>query len=437
MVPVKSITIISVFGHRNKGDAAIFANLVSQVEAISPDARISAVVRNPRTERVLYPDLRIEEQLLCSSARSRWLKFLQMLWFALGSLAWMYWRRLGSFLLPARKRRAIEAISEAGLVLSCGGGFLHDSYPGFVIHLFEMHVAQRLGKPLVLVSQSIGPFRSAWSRRLAHRVLDRCEAILPRERISLKYLTGQLHITRPRIELTPDLAFLNTEARGGDSRLRTEIVASIPEGARIVGVTARYWNFPSRRSEARYLNEDFHQKLGHLLDSLVETTGLNVVFFPQAITRDFNDFDDRAVARRVAATMAHRESVLLIEDDISVAEIRFMIGRCELFVGTRMHSNIFALTAGVPTLAISYLPKTPGIMELAGLGDLVVGMDADLAEFIDVSRKLLTRQSEIRELLRDRIPEIQTTISGTLSRVISGHPHTSAPGEADQVPDLR
>jgi colanic acid/amylovoran biosynthesis protein len=41
-----------------------------------------------------------------------------------------------------------------------------------------------------------------------------------------------------------------------------------------------------------------------------------------------------------------------------------------------MHSNIFALTLGLPTVAISYDPKTDGIMAALGLSEYVIAASA-------------------------------------------------------------
>ena len=412
------ITIISVFGHRNKGDAAIFRSLLLHVERLHPGAEIAAVVRHPETERDLYPRIRIEEQLLRSTAARRPVKLLEMVRFALGCLLWVASRPLGCALLPTRKRSALDAIARAELVLSCGGGFLHDSFPGFVVHLFEMYVVQRLGKPLILTGQSIGPFRSHWSRRLARRILDRCDLILPRERISLEYLRSDLGVTRPGILLIPDLAFSPDEGLGEPAGRTGSTAARIVRGPGLVGVTVRHWNFAGRASEAGDLNRRFQEILSDILDSLVARTGYRIVFFPQAISAGFSARDDRAIARKVAGTMEHGEAVTLIEEDLPVPELRQAIARCDLFVGTRMHSNIFALSAGVPTLAISYLPKTRGIMELVGLGEHVVDMTAGTERFQEGLRRLVESQDEIRSLLRKRMPDIRASIADVLSQAI-------------------
>ena len=54
-----------------------------------------------------------------------------------------------------------------------------------------------------------------------------------------------------------------------------------------------------------------------------------------------------------------------------------MYGLMDFFVGTRMHSVIFAMLSAVPVIAISYQgPKAQGIMEQALLSNYVINIDS-------------------------------------------------------------
>jgi colanic acid/amylovoran biosynthesis protein len=43
----------------------------------------------------------------------------------------------------------------------------------------------------------------------------------------------------------------------------------------------------------------------------------------------------------------------------------------DAFLASRMHSAIFAISRGIPTMALAYQPKTIGTFELLGLGEYV------------------------------------------------------------------
>nr|CRH06549.1 Protein of unknown function [Candidatus Magnetococcus massalia] len=105
------------------------------------------------------------------------------------------------------------------------------------------------------------------------------------------------------------------------------------------------------------------------------------LFFPQVIYAEGAD-DDRMVSRRIYGLLdlEVKSRVTLLEDDLDPRQLRKQIGEMDLFIGTRMHSNIFALSEGVKTLAIAYEPKTTGIMSGLHLQRYVCAMEElDLA----------------------------------------------------------
>jgi len=61
-----------------------------------------------------------------------------------------------------------------------------------------------------------------------------------------------------------------------------------------------------------------------------------------------------------------KDRVKLLRGDYSAAELKAVIGRCDLFVGGKMHANIAALSLHVPTVAIQYSSKFYGIMRMLG-----------------------------------------------------------------------
>ncbi|VWX34449.1 conserved hypothetical protein [Exiguobacterium oxidotolerans] len=52
-----------------------------------------------------------------------------------------------------------------------------------------------------------------------------------------------------------------------------------------------------------------------------------------------------------------------------------MYGKMNRFIGSRMHSTIFSLAGGVPTIALSYQPKTLGTFKRLGLEEFVYDIE--------------------------------------------------------------
>ena len=90
----------------------------------------------------------------------------------------------------------------------------------------------------------------------------------------------------------------------------------------------------------------------------------------------------------------------------------------DYFIGTRMHSNIFAITSNVKTIAIAYEPKTVGIMDMLGLSSYVIQMGK-------ITEKKLTRLFDVMKNdkeyivnLSERIPNVKHLSKSNISSII-------------------
>jgi polysaccharide pyruvyl transferase WcaK-like protein len=86
------------------------------------------------------------------------------------------------------------------------------------------------------------------------------------------------------------------------------------------------------------------------------------------------------------------ENLSALKDDIST---------CNVFVGTRFHSVLLAVQAGVPTIGLSYEQKTVNFMNDAGIGDYA--LDIGTIKNEDISRtwdKLIMNNSQYEVQLK-------------------------------------
>jgi len=97
-----------------------------------------------------------------------------------------------------------------------------------------------------------------------------------------------------------------------------------------------------------------------------------------------------------------------IDEPWSSDELQAAYGQMDLFIGTRLHSNIFALTAGTPVLAIAYYYKTHGVMQMLGLSDWTIDIAAvDSETLTGLLEKLWSHRQEIHLHLASKLPEVQ------------------------------
>jgi colanic acid/amylovoran biosynthesis protein len=116
------------------------------------------------------------------------------------------------------------------------------------------------------------------------------------------------------------------------------------------------------------------------------------------VTGPSSEKDDRQISREVAARM--KGSAHVIGGDYLPGELKGIIGKCEIFVGARMHANIAALSQEIPTVALAYSHKTPGIMDLFGQKNLV--LDSRTAQIKELEATL-SRVWQDRDTIRREI----------------------------------
>ncbi len=400
------ILIVNVYSWRQKGDLAIVLSMVRDLRAAFQDAEFVLSSQEPEDDRGHYgcDVVGSFRSLALRLTNRRWAIVALMLVLIPASLLWALCRRsLGVRLpLPGRFTALLEAYAGADLVVSCGGGYLYGgreptSFLGPVFEIYSLIHASVADRPMYLYAQSLGPFYGRVQRWTASLALRGARLIEAREEVSARLARELAGGVTTRIGY--DAAFLTPALfeDGGDIELPE--LAELPDP--IVGLTVRAWSSPA--VQARY--EKQMVRYIHVLHD----RGFSVVLFPQVTVAPFDD--DRLVMERLRPHVADLPRVTIITRELELIEILALMERFTLMVGTRMHSNIMALSRGTPCIAISYQPKTEGIMEQLGMSSYVVPYERATAEaLLDRTDSILEHQAELTETLERQIGPIQQQV---------------------------
>jgi colanic acid/amylovoran biosynthesis protein len=389
------------YTYRNKGDAALVAALISELRRVLPDADISISSDTPNLDRLyvsatVLPPIHgylLEQETIAaldggesffcrlrngltrklSGVLSRvegrvvatwgyfWLQAARLAWFLLlARVAAMQGGGPLRTVVPPTRRGALAALCDADLVVFAPGGYFlspHEDHSHWFRHVATLFLARWLRKPIALAPMTIGPFFGSINRYLARAALRGATQIWLREQSSYDALL-RLGITGPDLRVTTDIAFLLEPRR--TSRVQN-LQAAILEGRPRpwIGVSVRHYDFPGHPDSAAQL-ETYKNSMTELTRHVVDTYGGSVIFVPQVVGEPR---DDLQVADEVSRRAGRKGHVHIVRDDLSPEELSALYSEFDAFVGVRMHANIFALVAGVPTLAIAYEPKTRGIMK--------------------------------------------------------------------------
>jgi colanic acid/amylovoran biosynthesis protein len=440
---IKKILCPGGYTWQNKGDAALIICMLEELRAYYADAEFVLLSDTPALDEKKYHErvlsMPFDADSNTSEKKSGRIRHIQRIYNSY--IGWRFGgllrlKRVPSFKLPEHidkifrfylfavratifctifknnsyrffgtKNREImrEFCSADAVVFIPGGYFLTPNHRHvyWLRHVSSLLIAHFLGKPIILYACSIGPFEGAHNRWLAEKILNMADVIILRENISSKIIS-ELGVKRPRVYETTDAAFL---LRGCDHERATALFKKYltnSDGLRI-GISVRPYGFLgdaiSEQKKRGYVSS-----MAQLVDFAIENHGASVYFMPQGLLPGYNDL---SISEDIVALARHKDDITVICEDLSPQELKTLYGFMDVFVGVRMHANIFALSSQVPVLAVAYEPKTRGIMTMLGLEEFVVDIRSLDPDKLKSRLERLIRQKErIKTHLSENLPDI-------------------------------
>lgn len=393
-----NIVISNAYCFMNKGDAGIIRAMVQEFRKDYPKARIQVVSLFPELDQGKYGDCEVIGPIIQPyQGKSRLMKTFRNT--SLYLLVWLM------NLLGIPFNRTVREFKKADIIVSCGGGYLKarnlaQFLGDFMYHYIQFLTALQWKKKYVIYAQTVGEFGShPYVVNRLRRIIQKAELVLPREPISHKFLKSFVPDAGNYFE-TSDVAFLLNPKEVASASLREQLSGDFLK----VGVTMRTWHFPGSADRVGLLR-GYKEAMSGAIRRLTEVYGAEVYLMPQCIGP--GEDNDLLISREVYEEFRGNDRVKLIEDNLSPEELKFVYSRMSLFVGTRMHSNIFALSESVPCVAVSYDLKTDGIMRAVGLSDYVLDIKGiDEVALTDKIDTALTQLDEMKRILKRNLPGI-------------------------------
>jgi len=350
------LVIANVCGAANKGDAALLEALVAFLEenGISKD-QMTGIALRPDMQESHMPDLTWYERPLTSHAENMIRRRVSNL------LLWALF--LGYYLLPLKKflirlfpksqQKAIHALRGADVVVSCPGGYLEDSNFSYVTNCIQLLLASRKGSKVILAPQSIGPVRGSLGKWLIGTVVKQATLVYARDEDSIECIKNIYNGYCPsHVFRAGDMALWHI----GDANA-PQPVCPIPDVKPVIGLSIIDWNFPSS-TNPQVLKKRYLSELATIVKRVTAAGGICVCV--NQVSWDLH------IASQLKK-LVPPASLIIDEEEHTASSLRKMISGFSGFVGSRLHSCIFALLEDIPVIALAYLPKTAGIFGDLGL----------------------------------------------------------------------
>lgn len=320
--------------------------------------------------------------------------------------------RLIRKIIPENWRKIFQAYLETDLVVAVSGNQLFSSgryaWPLPAVG-FPIYLAFTFRKKTLVFPQSIGPFASRSEEQLVRYLYNRVTKLYIRDATSLE-LTRTLKIEKSKPSFMYDLAF--TFPPGAPSSARSILDEfGYQETGRNIGMTI-ISNMPSYLSSQKM--NHYYLSLAGMISHLVEAGNFDVTMFCQ-VSGPTEDEDDRIGIQKVLDQLSSDacEHVHVVNKPLTPFELKACYGLMDFFIASRLHSGIFSMAMGVPTLFIGYLHKTEGMLKL-------MGMEKYFIDLSDVTEEALLEKTgqmwQNRAMIKKQIQAEMQTIEKTLGK---------------------
>jgi colanic acid/amylovoran biosynthesis protein len=385
--------------HYNKGGEAVLISTIQMLKKYFPDSEIVSLIQVRDEFAKQYGITVIQNKKFHSKNYSLRTSVVSSTNLCRAWL-WSFMHKRYSFIANVLvTNRELKERINADVIIDISMDHFSDDF-GIIAEIEQskdMLLGYFLNKPVVMWAQSVGPFKSRLTCWLAIYTLNKISIIMLREDVSIEYLR-QLGISKAAIFKTADPAFTLFP-----SNMETTKDIFTKEGISIikkpiVGITLSWSTLIRDAKHSKLLNLalmlfrvirfilpefifDYVQKLGQnytpvniteyvktkkmnlFVDQLIENLDCSIILIPHCTDPIL---DDRTVASSVISLIKRTDRVFTLKGDYSAPEYKAIIGLCDLFIGSKMHSNIAALSLKIPTVSIQYGHKFYGIMKSLG-----------------------------------------------------------------------
>ncbi|MBN8641852.1 MAG: polysaccharide pyruvyl transferase family protein [Flavobacteriales bacterium] len=155
------------------------------------------------------------------------------------------------------------------------------------------------------------------------------------------------------------------------------------------------------------MNESSKNAAFDLIQHIIDTTDMTIALTPHVMIKGN---DDSEVLAEFEAKFKATNRIVMIPNNLNAIQYKGYIARMRFFIGARTHATIAAYSNCVPTMVLGYSIKSKGIAkDLFGEEKLVLGITeiSDATKLINKFEELKSEELQIKEILKNRIPEIQ------------------------------
>lgn len=307
-----------------------------------------------------------------------------------------------------------DEIKTSHLLLVGGGGLFQDynRFKPYEIfknqngainyYLAPILLAKMLQVKTMLYAVGIGPLEKEDSRKTMKWIAELVDVVTVRDQHSWMLLRN-LGINHVQLTADPAIALAMEKVS----------VQDVSNGVlqRKIGLNIRTWSYNEKKSQ---------QAIDNIIQSLLSMqskASVTPYVFP------FNSLpSEEKLAVSLSAKLHGKPKV--IPYNLSPVKYKFWVQQMDLMIGMRLHANIFAIGAGVPSIGISYDPKVKNFFRECNLPELCLDLeDVNAAKLQIIIQNIMNNHAYWKsrvQIARNRLIQRENGNRKILERLLTG-----------------
>lgn len=318
-----------------------------------------------------------------------------------------------------RRYPTLRAILEADFVMDItGGDSFTDTYfmPRFRQSSWLKWLFILCNKKLILLPQTYGPFQRRSSQWIASYLISRSYAVFSRDQAGVANVRQLLGSRAANVPITfiPDVAFvLNPVAP--THPIVAELQALKQQGKILIGfnISGLLYNGGEQADVKYRLCSGYRALVEHVIALLLRQENTVVLLISHVHSVASHLESDPYACEQVYEKLheTYPERLIWLQETFNHREMKYVIGQCDFFLGSRMHACIGAISQAVPTIGLAYSGKFIGVFESAGVGETVVDLrEHDTLQVLALVETTLQQRHTIAKQLQSTVPQIKEKV---------------------------
>jgi colanic acid/amylovoran biosynthesis protein len=278
----------------------------------------------------------------------------------------------------------------------------------------------RSGEPVFFLPQAWGPFSASPVSRAVNSIVNTATLSFARDKTSLAQIQKLVGTNNPRVRFAHDIAwnFKGDDLSAGKQFIR-DAGLSLDDNKLTVCLTPNTQVY-SRIKGSSGPNNEYIVLLREIAEHLCKAYNAQVILLGHQFLEDNSvRRDDRTLCNYILSSLDRSLPVVHLDKALSAAQIKSVIGNCDLLLSSRYHALIAAMSQGIPSASIGWSHKYDELMSDVGLSSNVISLSKEKKDILRDIDLIVEQTAQARETLKSTVPQMKQSGQKALDEVVS------------------